>query len=168
MMNRLVKISGTTFRLLVLLFLTSPSLAQDITTVRQLSAKLAMEAVTAALESCVAEGYRVSVAIVDRTGLVRATLRGDGSGPHTHESAIRKAYTSATMGALTGELATRIQDPNLATLKDIPGVLFLAGGVPIRAGEELIGGIGVAGAPGGNFDEACGNAGIAAIQDRLE
>jgi uncharacterized protein GlcG (DUF336 family) len=165
-MNRLAKTTRTTFSLVILLL--ASTLAQDITTVRQLSAKLAMEAVTAALDSCVAEGYRVSVAIVDRTGLVRATVRGDGAGPHTHESALRKAYTSATLGALTSELATRIQDPNLATLKDIPGVLFLAGGVPIRVGEELIGGIGVAGAPGGNFDEACGNAGIAAIQDRLQ
>jgi uncharacterized protein GlcG (DUF336 family) len=121
--------------------LLASTLAQDITTVRQLSAKLAMEAVTAALDSCVAEGYRVSVAIVDRTGLVRATVRGDGAGPHTHESALRKAYTSATLGALTSELATRIQDPNLATLKDIPGVLFLAGGVPESAWQGHLAGI---------------------------
>jgi uncharacterized protein GlcG (DUF336 family) len=142
--------------------------ASDITTTRQLSAKLAMEALEAALEACAKDNLRVSVAVVDRSGLVRGTIRGDGSGPHTHESAIRKAYTAASFGALTSDLARRVADPATATLRDIPGVLMLGGGVPIRVGNEVVGGIGVAGAPSGAQDETCANAGVAKIQDRLK
>lgn len=139
-----------------------------VTTTRQLSAEAAMRAALVALRRCTRDGYRVSVAVVDRTGLERATLRGDGAGPHTYESAVRKAYTAASFGALTSALQERVADPAASTLRDIPGVLFLGGGVPVMVGDETIAGVGVAGAPGGQFDEACAKSGIGAIRRLLD
>jgi uncharacterized protein GlcG (DUF336 family) len=143
--------------------------AEDITTTKQLSVALAAEAAQTALATCTQQGYRVSVAVIDRSGLLRAYLRGDGAPPHTQDSAMRKAFTSASFGAATGDLAKRIaENPGNAALANIPGTLMLAGGVPIKAGNDMLGGIGVGGAPGGDKDEACSQAGIAKIQDRLK
>ena len=137
------------------------------TTSRQLSADAAMRAVEAALARCTEDGNRVSVAVVDRSGNERATLRGDGAGPHTYESAVRKAFTAASFATPTSELQQRTQDPAAAGLRDIPDVLMLAGGLPVQAGDEPVAGIGVAGAPGGDIDEACAQAGIDAIAQDL-
>jgi uncharacterized protein GlcG (DUF336 family) len=143
--------------------------SEDITATKQLSVALAAEAAQAALAACTQQGYRVSVAVIDRSGLLRAYLRGDGAPPHTQDSAMRKAFTSASFGATTGDLAKRIaENPGNAALANIPGTLMLAGGVPIKAGNDMLGGIGVGGAPGGDKDEACSQAGIAKIQDRLK
>jgi uncharacterized protein GlcG (DUF336 family) len=143
--------------------------AQDITVTRQLSIGLAGEAAQAALAQCTQQGYRVSVAVYDRSGLLRAYLRGDGASPHSFDSATRKAFTSATFGSTTATLAKRIHEvPEAAGLANIPGILPLGGGAPIKIGDEVVGGIGVAGAPGGDKDEACSNAGIAKVQDRLK
>lgn len=134
-----------------------------VTTTRQLSADAASRAARAALSQCIRDGHRVSVAVVDRTGLERATLRGDGSGPHTYQSAVRKAYTAASFATPTSVLQQRVQDPAASTLRDIPDVLLLGGGLPVNAGDETIAGIGVAGAPGGDLDEACAQAGVNAV-----
>ena len=115
-----------------------------VTTSRQLSADAAMRAAEAALAQCVGDGNRVSVAVVDRSGIERATLRGDGAGPHTHESAVRKAFTAASFATPTSELQERTQDPASAGLRDIPDVLMLAGGLPVEAGDEPVAGVGVA------------------------
>jgi uncharacterized protein GlcG (DUF336 family) len=147
----------------------APAQAEDVTTTRQLSIALAAEAAQVALATCTQQGYRVSVAVVDRSGLLRAYLRGDGAAPHTYDSATRKAFTSASFGATTAELAKRIADnPGNAALAGIPGTLMLAGGVPVKAGNDVLGAVGVGGAPGGDKDEACSQAGIAKIQDRLK
>jgi uncharacterized protein GlcG (DUF336 family) len=138
-----------------------------LTTVRQLSAALALRAVRVALTECTREGFRVSVAVVDPSGLERATVRGNGAGAHTHQTAVRKAFTAASFRTPTSELAERVQDPAASTLRDIPGVLMLGGGLPIQVEGELVGGIGVSGAPGGDLDEACAQAGIDAVLEKL-
>ena len=127
-----------------------------------------MRAAEAALAQCVGDGNRVSAAVVDRSGVERATLRGDGAGPHTHESAVRKAFTAASFATPTSELQQRTQEPQAAGLRDIPDVLMIAGGLPVQAGNESVAGIGDAGAPGGDLDEACAQAGIDAIAGELE
>jgi uncharacterized protein GlcG (DUF336 family) len=138
-----------------------------VTTSRQLSANAAMRAAEAALAQCTEDGNRVSVAVVDRSGLERATLRGDGSGPHTYESAVQKAFTAASFATPTSELQQRTQEPQASALRDIPDVLMLGGGLPVQVGNETVAGIGVAGAPGGDLDEACARAGIDAIAGDL-
>ncbi|WP_217201108.1 GlcG/HbpS family heme-binding protein [Streptomyces buecherae] len=126
-----------------------------------LSVEAATKAAKAALDEAWKHNERVSVAVVDRNGNTVVTLRGDGAGPQSYESAVRKAYTSVSWNAPTSELADRLKKaPNL---KDIPNTLFLAGGAPIAVKGAPIAGIGVAGAPSGELDEKFARAGVAAL-----
>ncbi len=127
-----------------------------------------MRAAEAALARCVGDGNRVSVAVVDRSGVEHARLRGDGAGLHTYESAVQKVFTVASFATPTSELQQRTQEPQASGLRDIPDVLMLAGGLPVQVGNETVAGIGVAGAPGGDIDEVCARAGIDAIAGELQ
>lgn len=131
---------------------------------------LAQRAADAALAACATEGYRVGVAVVDGAGRLRVQLRADGAAPHTLDSSRRKAYTALTLRHATSELVRLVgAQPDAAGLRDMnEHILLLGGGLPIRAGEETIGGIGVGGAPGGHLDEACARAGLDAIAERLD
>lgn len=142
--------------------------AQSLVTERSIGAGLAAEAVAAAVEACAGRGHRVTAAVVDRSGLLRALLRADGAGPHTVASARDKAFTAASMRAGTSQILETVRtNPGASRLPDIEGFLVLGGGLPIRAGEEVVGAIGVGGAPGGHLDDQCAEAGIARIRDRL-
>lgn len=138
-------------------------------TVRQLTMESALKAARAALASCRAAGYQVSVAVVDRQGLVQVQLRDRFAGPHTIEVSANKAWTAASTRTSTAEVQriTRPGEP-LAGLRNVPRITALGGGIPIEAGGSLLGAIGVSGAPGGEADEACAKAGLAAIADDLE
>jgi uncharacterized protein GlcG (DUF336 family) len=138
-------------------------------TVRELTAETALKAAQAALASCRASSYQVSVAVVDREGLVRVQLRDRYAGPHTLDVSASKAWTAATTRTPTSELEklTRPGQP-LSALRDVPRITALAGGLPIEAGGSLVGAIGVSGAPGSEADEACAKAGLKAIGDDLE
>ena len=126
---------------------------------------LAGKAIQASLDACSKDGHRVSVAIVDRAGVLRAMARSDGAGPHTVDSSRKKAYTAASLRRPTTELAelvTKVQA--LQALRDMNDqVLILGGGLPIEIGGEIVGGIGVGGAPGAHLDDACAQAGLDAI-----
>ena len=124
--------------------------------------EMALEAASTALETCEEDGYNVTVAVVDRSGVEKVVLKGDDVGPHTIASSIGKAFTSASMGRPTGDIAAAIaNNPELDELKSMDErILILAGGLPIRIDDELVAGIGVGGAPGGHLDEACAQAGI--------
>jgi uncharacterized protein GlcG (DUF336 family) len=126
---------------------------------------LATKAATAAMEKCKADGYRVSVAVVGRSGRVKALLRGDGAGPHTLNSSRKKAFTAASMRRPTSEFAQLItQMPAIQGLRDMdPDILILGGGLPIIIEGDFVGGIGVGGAPGGHLDDACAEAGLKSI-----
>ena len=126
---------------------------------------LAGKAIQASLESCNKDGYRVSVSIVDRAGVLRAMARADGAGPHTVDSSRKKAYTAASFRRPTTELAELISKvPTLQALREMNDqVLILGGGLPIEIGGEIVGGIGVGGAPGAHLDDACAQAGLDAI-----
>ncbi|MEU9555663.1 GlcG/HbpS family heme-binding protein [Streptomyces fumanus] len=131
------------------------------TTSTHLTVDAAVKAAQAALDAAEKENQRVTVAVVDRNGNTLVTLRGDGAGPQSYESAERKAYTAVSWNAPTSELAGRLAGaPNL---KDIPGTLFLAGAVPVTAKNAPVAGIGVAGAPSGDLDEKFARAGAAAL-----
>jgi len=121
------------------------------------------KAVGAALAKCQADKLPfVTVAVVDRFGTVQALLRGDNAAEHTIESAKQKAYTAAAFGSPTSELAKRISG-NGPSIADLPGTLFLPGGVPLKVNGVSVAGIGVGGAPDGKLDEACAEAGAAVI-----
>lgn len=123
---------------------------------KNISLATATEIAAEGVKACSAKGYNVSVAVVDRAGVLRAFERADMAGPHTVEAARAKAFTSASSRVATSMMAENIQkNPAAAQMVAIPGFLVLAGGVPIKIGDETIGAVGIGGAPGGNLDEAC-------------
>lgn len=126
---------------------------------------MANKAVQAAVETCKKDGHKVSASVVDRAGELRAMGRADGAGPHTIDSSRKKAYTAASLRRPTSELADLIgKVPALQSLRDMnEDVLILGGGLPIEIGGEVVGGIGVGGAPGAHLDDACAQAGLDAI-----
>ncbi|TDU77483.1 MULTISPECIES: GlcG/HbpS family heme-binding protein [unclassified Streptomyces] len=134
---------------------------KNFTTTTHLTIDAATRAAQAALEAAQKENQKVTVAVVDRGGNTIVTLRGDGAGPQSYESAQRKAFTAVSWNAPTSVLAGRLaQAPNL---KDIPGTLFLGGGTPVQANGAPVAGIGVAGAPSGDLDEKFAKAGVDAL-----
>lgn len=139
--------------------------AQELPTSPYLPLDLAAKAAQTALEACAADGYKVSVAIVARDGATKVHLKADNSGPHTVGSAQGKAFTSASMGRDTAGLAIFIgENPQHDGLRYMDNRMVIqGGGLPIKIGGALVGGIGVGGAPGGHLDAACARAGLDAI-----
>lgn len=143
--------------------------AQAVRTEKNMSLELANQIAAATVAACAANNHNVTAAVVDRAGVLRALQRADNAGPHTVGAAQAKAYTSASArNATTAMLETVQKNPGAATLVNIPGFLVLGGGVPVRVGNEVIGAVGVGGAPGGHLDEQCANAGIAKVADLLK
>ncbi|MGN7250817.1 GlcG/HbpS family heme-binding protein [Arthrobacter sp. SAFR-014] len=137
--------------------------ADNVVAQNRITVGASAKAVGAALAKCQADKLPfVTVALVDRFGTVQALLRGDNAAEHTIESAKRKAYTAAALGSPTSELAKRISG-NGPSIADLPGTLFLRGGVPLKVNGVSVAGIGVGGAPDGKLDEACAEAGAAVI-----
>jgi uncharacterized protein GlcG (DUF336 family) len=100
---------------------------------------------------------------------VRAVYRADNAGPHTLAASQAKAFTSASGKNTTTAMWEGVQKNPAAThVASIPGYLLLGGGVPVKVGDEVIGAVGVGGAPGGHLDEKCAMAGIASVQDMLK
>jgi uncharacterized protein GlcG (DUF336 family) len=129
------------------------------------SAKMALTIAETAFAEC---GPRVSVAVVDRSGRLRVFIQGDGAQPHNLELARRKAYTAETFGRTSIEWAQRTET-QVPGQRQLSEVIPLQGGVPIKMGDQTIGGVGLSGAPmGGPQEEACGKAGIAKVADQLK
>ena len=154
--------------------------AQTLVTHR-IPAMLAMEAVEAAVDSCTKQGYGVTATVIDADAQRIAMLRGDTAGVHTFEASWGKAYTAVGFAPLFkldsgGEVAERVAQQYSATklgaIGALPfqppeGMIFRAGGLTIKLGDEVIGAIGVGGAPTAQADEACARAGLDKIRDRL-
>ncbi len=155
-----------TVSVLLPLGLSAPSAkAGNLPRVATLPLSLAIKAANASLKKCAGDGYLVSVAVVDRAGVLKVLLRADGAGPHTPDSSRKKAYTSASLRRATSVFAALIaKQPAVQGLRDMnENILMLGGGLPITMDAEVVGGIGVGGAPGGQLDEACAQAGLNSI-----
>jgi len=146
------------------------SAAEELPKETALPITVATKAAAGAFDKCKEDGYRVSVAVVDRSGVLMAFMRASGAGPHTVSSSTKKAYTAASLRRPTGELAEMIaKQPAAQGLRDMDSnILLLGGGLPIETGGDVIGGIGVGGAPGSQFDEACARAGLESIAAHLK
>ena len=143
--------------------------AQAVRTEKNMSLELASQIAAATVAACSANGYAVSATVVDRAGSVRAMLRADNAGQHTLDSSQQKAFTSASAKTTTQAMMEMSQkNPAAANLGQISGLLLLGGGVPVKVGDEVIGAVGVGGAPGGHLDEQCALAGIAKVKDLLK
>jgi uncharacterized protein GlcG (DUF336 family) len=154
----------------VSMVIAAPALAQapQVQVEKNISMAMSLAIIEGAIEQCTKDGYKVSVTIVDKGGNVAAQLRGDGTSPHTMEFSRLKAYTARVRNQTSLQTMKMIEDPATSFIKQIPGVVGVGGGVPIRAGTEVIGGVGVSGAPGGEKDEVCANAGIAKVEAALK
>ncbi|MGV8803746.1 MAG: GlcG/HbpS family heme-binding protein [Polaromonas sp.] len=143
--------------------------AQGVRTEKNISLELANQIAAASVAACAANGYNVAATVVDRAGVVKAVQRADNAGPHTLGASQQKAFTSASAKNTTLAIMEGAQkNPAAANLVNIPGYLLLGGGVPLKAGNEVIGAVGVGGAPGGNLDEQCALAAIDKVKDQLK
>ena len=151
--------------------LAMPAQAADddaLNTFQTLEPDLAVELAQAALQSCRDGGYQVAVVVVDRFGETQTVIRDRFAGPHTIDTATRKAWTAVSFREETQELDERINAGELAPgLRGISEALFLGGGVPVMSAGSIVGGVGVSGAPEPQLDEDCAAAGIDAIYDRI-
>lgn len=142
---------------------------EAVYSVKLLTPETALKAAQAALKRCRDNGYQVSVAVTDRMGVVQVVLRDRFAGPHTPDTAASKAYTAASFRTNTTELAASTQAGRPQSgIRQRPGVSAVGGGLMIEAAGTLLGAIGVSGAPGGAEDDACAEAGIAAIREDIE
>jgi uncharacterized protein GlcG (DUF336 family) len=136
---------------------------------------LAVEAAITAVDACGAKGWPVSAFVVDTSGVVRVHLKADHSTIHTKDSAFRKAYTVVTMGPIFGfdrtsayaEAVSKNPAGASSALFNLPDIIALPGGVAIKRGKEIVAGLGVGGAPGGDRDEACAQEGVDKIAPRV-
>jgi uncharacterized protein GlcG (DUF336 family) len=149
--------------MLLAMLVLAPSLAtaQAVVTERTLSYNAALEMATAALESCRKGGYRVTVTVLNRAGRTKVVIHDDGANPHTIENSLRKAYTSLTFRTPSGEFGKRMAatpPPHGAMVLD--KITSAEGALPVMSNKEVIGSIGISGAPGGHLDAACAQVGI--------
>jgi uncharacterized protein GlcG (DUF336 family) len=121
-----------------------------------------------AVAACAAKGYAVSAVVVDADGETIVEMRGDNAGIVTVENARRKSYTAVAFKQTTKDYAKKLEDPNSVVHQQItlPSIIAIPGGVPIKVGDEIVGGVGVSGSPG--VDEDCVNAGLDKVKDQLQ
>jgi uncharacterized protein GlcG (DUF336 family) len=147
--------------------LAAPASAQGVVTEKNVSLALAQTIAQTALEKCISMGFKVSAAVVDRGGNVVVILHGDGAGLHTNEGAERKAFTARTFSQPSADFTKRVNDNPISTgSRHYNRVLALAGGLPIKVANEVIGAVGVSGSPG--KDDDCSQAGIDKVADQLK
>lgn len=166
------KVMSRSIMILSLVYISSlsasPASAEALTARKPLSLSIAMEVAMEAVAACEKSGYRVTATIVDASGIIKAVAKGDLAPPHTLDSSRGKAYAAVSLGPnfsenTTSAIVARVVGP----LQHLAGVFLVAGGVVIKSGDEVIGAVGVGGAPGGDKDEVCAQAAVAKITDRL-
>lgn len=163
-MHPLIKISA-----LALALAAAGAQAQAVRTEKNMSLELANQLAAASVAACAANGHAVAATVVDRAGTVRAVQRADNAGPHTLAASQQKAFTSASAKNTTLAIMEAAQkNPGAANLVNIPGYLLLGGGVPVKVGNEVIGAVGIGGAPAGNLDEQCALAALDKVKELLK
>lgn len=135
---------------------------------RNMPLAIAQEIAQATVEACAGKNFNVTATVVDRAGVTRAVLRADRAGPHTVAASRDKAFTAASARNATAAMAEGVEkNPAQRNVAAIEGFLLLGGGVPVKIGDEVIGAVGVGGAPNGLIDEECANAGIEKVKAKL-
>jgi uncharacterized protein GlcG (DUF336 family) len=154
----------------LVLFLNGAAMSQEASfQTKSLTPETALNAAKAAMDACRKKGYQVTVAIVDRAGLTQILIRDRFAGPHTIDVATNKAWTAASMKMSTTVFAAETQAGKpMSALRSHARVMAAGRGLVIEGAGTLLGGIGVSGAPGGDADDACANAGLKAISEALE
>lgn len=147
--------------------LASPASAQLLNH-KDITASVAITIAQTAIDACKANGYAVSATVVGRNGEIIVQVRGDNTGPHAFENSFRKAYTANTFRGPSSIIADRLKADPTMPLIHLNNVIANQGGLPIKVGDEVIGGAGVSGAPGGDKDEACVKAALDKVANQLK
>ena len=175
--SRMSRVSALQAVAFTLAFAAAPAAvnAQGVVTTHKLSAALANQLVGDSVANCAKNGYKVVAVVVDLDGVRQALLRGDGAPIHSMDNAYYKAYTIASLGLARREETTKaIADrmakapPSTVPQTPLPNVTYAQGAVAIMAGGQTIGGLGVSGAPGGQFDEECARGALDKIKDKMK
>lgn len=147
--------------------LTGPARA-ELLVHHDLPYAVALTIAQSAVESCMAKGYAESAVVVDRDGETIVAIRGDNAQPYTMENARRKAYTAMNFRIPSAEYAKRYADNNPVVRQQVtlPNIIAIGGGLPIKVGNEVIGGAGASGSPG--VDEPCVQAGLDKAAEQLQ
>jgi uncharacterized protein GlcG (DUF336 family) len=167
MCKTVIRIAGAALASALACGLATSANAQLVTH-KDLTLAMAVTMAQTAIATCKTNGYAVSANVVGRGGDVIVAMRGDGTGPHTLENSMKKAYTSKAQRRPSGEFATAVKDNPTAGALRLTNIVPAQGALPIKVGEDTIGAIGVSGAPGGDKDEACAKAGIEKVADQLK
>jgi len=136
----------------------------------RLSYAMAKTIADVTMETCASGGAMISVHVIDQGGETIVALRGDGARPHTFENSYEKAFTAMTFGRPSQQMEDEYIAGDLmrAQQADFPNVVALGGGLTIRAGEEIVGGLGVSGGGGGVDTTLCAQAGLDAVAAQLQ
>jgi len=159
----------TTLVCVVICLFTLPlrmAVPQELLTQKVMSLDMAQAIAQGALATCRAGGFHVSISVIDGSGVLKAFMRDDGAGLGSVEVSRRKAYTALIFRRTSAETAKIWASTTPVPI--IEGTVALAGGVPIKAGNDVIGAIGISGAPDGDKEQTCANAGIALVADKLK
>ncbi len=171
-MKKMLKIlaaSSITLSLLGSISLAQAEEDDALISFKTMSPALALELAEATLKACQEGNYQVAVAVVDRFGILQVVLRDRFAGSHTPETARRKAWTSVSFRTDTLSLAeSTLAGKEASGIRFVTEALMVGGGVPVTAAGALVGGVGVSGAPSGEADDTCANAGIEQISDKLD
>jgi uncharacterized protein GlcG (DUF336 family) len=139
-----------------------------VVNVRTLSYDAALDLATTTVQACRKAGFFVTVTVLDRLGRTKIVLHDDNANPHTVENSYRKAYTSLTSRIPSGEYGKRnVANPQSVGALSLANITTLEGALPIKAGNDVVGSIGVSGAPGGDKDAACAQVGLDKIAKGL-
>ena len=134
---------------------------------KMLTVDVAQAIAQESMMKCRADGYKVTVRVVDAGNVLKAFVRDDGAMPGTVEIARMKANSVIMFGRASGPPANA---PAGAPIPPpvLPGTINFMGGVPIQAGGQTIGVVAVSGAPGGDKDAACANFALTKLADKLK
>lgn len=145
----------------------TPVMADDdamVVSVQRMTLETATKIAQGAVAACREKGIQIGVTVVDRDGTVQAVLRDTVAATITVGISKGKALAASNFNVATSELGDRANGPIGRT----PGLVMSAGGIPVQAGGSLLGAVGVSGAPSGETDAECAQAGIDTVQDDLE
>jgi uncharacterized protein GlcG (DUF336 family) len=134
--------------------------AAQLLTHKDLSLAVATDIAVAAVDACKAQGYNVSVHVLGREGQVVVALRNPAAGFATYENSMKKAFTARTTRAPSGRFAEAVKGNPNAGQFFLTNFVAAQGALPIQVGNDVIGAIGISGAPGGDKDEACAKAAL--------
>jgi len=162
-MKSMLRIVGA---MAVAIGLSTAAQAEGLLTQKNLSLDMAQAIANGALEKCRQLGFNAAVVVVDRDGLPIITMRDDNAGLHTPEGADRKAYTARTFRSPSADFVKRTSEPATSGSREYTRVLALAGGLPIKVGNDVVGAVGVSGTPG--QDDVCSQAGIDKVAAQLK